>query len=74
MCLFLMEKSDELTKLINEYNEAIFLSPRQANIQALNNQENKDELKSTNSASCESINGATASNTPINHPNSNSHK
>ncbi|AUB41090.1 hypothetical protein COO91_07133 [Nostoc flagelliforme CCNUN1] len=73
MCLFLMEKNDELTKLINEYNEARSLSPRQANIQALNTQENKDELKSTNSASCESIDDST-SNTLINHPTSNSHK
>ncbi len=46
MCLFLIEKSDELTHLINEYNEARSLSPRQANIQALKNQENKDELES----------------------------
>lgn len=74
MCLFLIKQNDELTKLINEYNEARSLSPRQANIQALNNQENKDELKITNSGSCESIDGATASSTPIIDPTSNSHK
>ena len=74
MCLFLIVKSDELTKLINEYNEARSLSPRQANIQALNNQEHQHELKNTNSAMFESINSAIPSNTPTNQSISNSHK
>lgn len=64
MCQLLMKKSDELTNLINEYNEARSLSPRQANIQALNSQENKDELRSTNSVSPEPTDGANVSNTP----------
>ncbi|NEU82624.1 hypothetical protein, partial [Nostoc sp. UIC 10630] len=70
ICFFLIKQSDELTKLIHEFNEARSLSPRQANIQALNNQEDKDELKSTNSTSCESIDGAISNNATINHSNS----
>lgn len=73
ICFFLIKQSDELTKLIHEFNEARSLSPRQANIQALNNQEDKDELKSTNSTSCESIDGAISNNATINHSNSSSH-
>ena len=34
--IFLCNKRDELTNLINEYNEARSLSPRQANIEAVN--------------------------------------
>lgn len=34
--MFLYKKRDELTDLINEYNEARSLSPRQANIEAVN--------------------------------------
>lgn len=74
ICLFMMKKSDELTKLINEYNEARSLSPRAANIQVLNNQEDKDELKSTNSTSGELFDSAISNNATINHSNSNNHK
>ncbi|WGV23822.1 hypothetical protein [Halotia branconii] len=74
ICLFLIKKSDELTKLIHEFNEARSLSPREANIQALNNQENKDELKSTNNTSHDLFDSAISNNATINHSNSNNHK
>lgn len=75
ICLFMIKKNDELTKLIHEFNEARSLSPRQANIQALNNQEKKDEFKSTNSPLSEIFDDAISNkNVTINHSNSNSHK
>lgn len=49
----LMEKNKELFELIDEYNKARSLSPRQANIKALNQNDEKQESKNTNSASRE---------------------
>jgi NTP pyrophosphatase (non-canonical NTP hydrolase) len=74
MCSFLINENNELTKLINEYNEARSLSPRQANIQALNNQENKDELEKIVSDSCKPSDSATTINAPIADPIPNSNK
>jgi hypothetical protein len=65
ICSIIMEKNNELAKLIHEFNEARSLSPRQANIEALNNQENQDKLKSINNA-------PTSNNGTINHSNSKS--
>jgi hypothetical protein len=73
MCLFLIQKSDDLTELIHEFNEARSLTPRQANIQALNNQEDKYELKKTNT-SPEKMDNIVDSNTTIYQLNSNNHK
>lgn len=53
ICKFLLKKNNELFNLIDEYNKAISLSPRQANIEALNQTDEKQELKNTNSASSE---------------------
>lgn len=74
ICSILMKKNDELTKLIHEFNEARSLSPRQANIQALNNQQNQDELNNTNSTLRESSDNAISSNATINYSNSNNHQ
>jgi hypothetical protein len=54
----LMEKNKELFELIDEYNKARSLSPRQANIKALNQNEEKQESKNTNSASREASDDA----------------
>lgn len=49
----LIEKNNELFKLIDEYNKARSLSPRQANIEALNQKDDQQKLKNTNSAASE---------------------
>jgi hypothetical protein len=68
MCCFLLKISNDLTDLINEYNEARSLNSRQANLQSLKNQENKDELKITNSASSKSIDCDNVNNKQTNDP------
>ncbi|MDB9436857.1 hypothetical protein PN450_08570 [Dolichospermum lemmermannii CS-548] len=68
MCCFLLKISNDLTDLINQYNEARSLNSRQANLQSLKNQENKDELKIINSASSKSIDCDNANNKQTNDP------
>lgn len=53
VCEFLIKKNKELCDLIDEYNQARSLSPRQANIKALNQSNDEKELKSNNSGSIE---------------------
>jgi hypothetical protein len=59
VCEFLIEKNEELFGLIDEYNQARSLSPRQANIKALNQSNDEKELKSNNSGSIEASNDPT---------------
>lgn len=54
----LMKKNNELFELIDEYNKARSLSPRQANIKALNQNDEKQESKNTNIASREASDDA----------------
>ncbi len=61
---FLMEMNGKLAKLIDEYNDARSLSPREANIKALDQQYDEKELASTNSASSRASNDTTGSNPP----------
>jgi hypothetical protein len=56
ICKLLIKKNNELFKLIDEYNKARSLSPRQANMEALDQNAEKQELKNTNSASSEASN------------------
>ena len=58
ICQLLMKKNNELFELIDEYNKARSLSPRQANIKALNQNDEKQESKNTNSASREASDDA----------------
>jgi hypothetical protein len=53
ICKLLIKKNNELFNLIDEYNKARSLSPRQANMEALDQNAEKQELKNTNSASSE---------------------
>lgn len=47
----LMAKNKELFELVDEYNKARSLSPRQANIEAINQKDDKQKSKDTNSTS-----------------------
>jgi hypothetical protein len=49
----LLEKYNELFNLIDEYNKARSLSPRQANMEAINQKDGEQKSKNTNSASSE---------------------
>lgn len=67
ICKLLMKKNNELFNLIDEYNKARSLSPRQANMEALDQNAEKQESKNTNSASnkaCNDITGNLLADTP----------
>jgi hypothetical protein len=51
ICKLLIKKNNELFNLIDEYNKARSLSPRQANMEAIDQNAEKQESKNTNSAS-----------------------
>ncbi len=53
ICKLLIKKNNELSNLIDEYNKARSLSPRQANMEALDQNVEKQELKNASSASSE---------------------
>ena len=48
---FLIAKNEELCQLIEEYNDARSLSPRQTHLQALNQDKNKDNLETVDKIS-----------------------
>jgi hypothetical protein len=48
---FLIAKNEELCQLIEEYNDARSLSPRQTHLQALNQDKNKDNLETVDNIS-----------------------
>ena len=59
ICKLLMKKNNELFELIDEYNKARSLSPRQANIKPLNQNDEKQESKNNNCASSEASDDTT---------------
>lgn len=65
----LMEKNNELFNLIDEYNQARSLSPRQANMKAINQKDDEQKAKNANSASSEASEDTT-SNALADTPNS----
>lgn len=71
---FLIKKNDELFNIIDEYNEARSLSPRQASIKALNQKDDNEELGSANNASSRASNDTTGNNPLVNNPSSSVHE
>ncbi len=59
ICQLLLKKNNELFDLIDEYNKARSLSPRQANIKALNQNDEKQKSKNTSSASSDASDDTT---------------